>query len=148
MKKTILLVTLALFTLAVHGQILKPVNWSYAAKKTSKTEAVIYLRATIASGWHLYSQNIKEGGPVKTTFSFPASGQYTLIGKTAEPKAITKYEEVFSMDVSFFEKNAVFTQKIKLKGATATVRGTVEFMTCDDKQCLPPEEVSFSIPVK
>jgi hypothetical protein len=148
MKKLILLFTVIIFSLSAHSQILKPVTWSYAAKKISKTEAVVYMKATIDQGWHIYSQNLKDGGPVKTTFTFPAAKTYTLIGKTIEPKAITRYEDTFQMNVSFFEKSVVFQQKVKLKGTSAIVKGTVEFMTCDDKQCQPPEEISFSIPVK
>jgi hypothetical protein len=148
MKKLIVLFTVIIFSLSAHSQILKPVTWSYAAKKISKTEAVVYMKATIDQGWHIYSQNLKDGGPVKTTFTFPAAKTYTLIGKTIEPKAITRYEDTFQMNVSFFEKSVVFQQKVKLKGTSAIVKGTVEFMTCDDKQCQPPEEISFSIPVK
>jgi hypothetical protein len=148
MKQLILFLAIVASSLTASSQILKKVTWSYAAKKTSKTEAIIYLKATIDAGWHLYSQTVKEGGPIKTSFSFPATNGYTLVGKTTEPKPITKYEETFQMNVSYFEKSVVFSQKIKLKNATAVVKGTVEFMTCNDKQCLPPEEVSFSIPVK
>ncbi len=148
MKRLILFLAVTTFALSAHSQILKPVTWSYAAKKTSSTEAVVYIKAAIDDKWHLYSQNVKDGGPVKTTFTFPASKEYTLVGKTIEPKAVTRYEDAFKMNVSFFEKSVVFQQKIKLNGATATVKGKVEFMTCDDKQCLPPEEIEFSIPVK
>lgn len=148
MKRLILFLAVTTFTLSAHSQILNPVTWSYAAKRTSKTEAIVFLKATIDNGWHIYSQNIKDGGPIKTSFTFPASKDYTLIGKTAEPKAITKYEETFKMNVSFFEKTVVFQQKVKLKGAKAVVKGTLTYMTCDDKQCQPPEDVNFSIPVK
>ncbi|MFD2288069.1 sugar transporter [Pedobacter petrophilus] len=149
MKKiAILICFLAIISLGAKSQILKPVKWSYAAKKTSATTATIYIKATIDQGWHLYSQTIKEGGPVKTTFTFPAGKGYTLVGKTIEPKAITKNEPVFKMDVSFFEHSAIFQQKIKLTDNNVTVKGTVEFMTCNDKQCLPPEEIEFSVVVK
>ncbi|QNK63124.1 sugar transporter [Pedobacter sp. PAMC26386] len=148
MKRPILVTIILLFMLAAHSQILKPVTWSYAAKRTSKTEATVFIKAAIENGWHLYSQNIKEGGPVKTTFTFPEAKDYTLDGKTIEPKAIHRFEDTFNMDVSFFESSVVFQQKVKLKGAKAVVKGRVEFMTCNDKQCLPPEQVEFSIPVK
>ena len=148
MKRLILFLTVTTFTLSAHSQILKPVTWSYAAKKTSKNEAVVYIKASIDQGWHLYSQDVKDGGPVKTTFTFPVSKEYTLVGKTVEPKAVTRYEDTFKMNVSFFEKSVVFQQKVMLKGATAVIKGKVEFMTCDDKQCLPPEEIDFSVPVK
>ncbi|WP_316847812.1 protein-disulfide reductase DsbD domain-containing protein [Pedobacter psychrodurus] len=149
MKKiTFLFCALCLIKLSAYSQILKPVTWSYAAKRTSPTTATVFIKAAVDQGWHLYSQFVKDGGPVKTTFTFPSSAAYTLVGTTTEPKAITKYESTFKMDVSYFEKSVVFQQKIKLKGKTAAVKGSVEFMVCDDKQCLPPEQVDFSIPVK
>ena len=52
------------------------------------------------------------------------------------------------MNVSYFEKSVIFQQKVKLTGANATVKGTLEYMVCDDSQCLPPETVEFSVPVK
>jgi DsbC/DsbD-like thiol-disulfide interchange protein len=149
MKKiTFLFCAICLINLSAYSQILKPVTWSYAAKRTSPTTATVFIKATVDQGWHLYSQFVKDGGPVKTTFTFPASGTYSLVGSTTEPKAVTKYESTFKMDVSYFEKSVVFQQKIKLKGKTVAVKGSVEFMVCDDKQCLPPEQVDFSIPVK
>jgi len=149
MKKNIVLTLFViLMGLSAYSQILKPVTWSYAFKKTGPNEAIVYIKAAIDEGWHLYSQNVKEGGPVKTTFTFAPSGSYSLIGKTIEPKAISKFEHTFKMDVSYFEKAVVFQQKVKLKGKNATIKGNVEFMVCDDKQCLPPESIDFSVQVK
>jgi len=149
MKKITLALSMVLFTIAgAFAQIEKPVTWSYAAKKINKTEAILYLKATIDDRWHIYSQNVKDGGPVKTTFTFSPSKDFALVGKTAEPKAIVKFEDTFKMNVSYFEKAVIFQQKIKLNKAAATVKGKVEFMVCNDKQCLPPEEVEFSVPVK
>ncbi len=149
MKKITLILAMVMFTIAgAFAQIEKPVTWLYSAKKTSNTEAVLYLKAKIEGNWHIYSQNMKDGGPVKTTFAFTPSKDYTLVGKTEEPKAIVKYESTFKMNVSYFENDVIFQQKIKLNKGTTVVKGKVEFMVCNDKQCLPPDEVEFSIPVK
>ena len=139
---------LALFTLQSKAQILTPVTWSYAAKKTSATEAVVFIKATIDEGWHVYSQFVKDGGPVKTTITFNPSKTYTLVGRTIEPKPISRMEKVFNMEVGFFEKSVIFQQKIKLKAKQITVTGKLEYMTCNDQKCLPPDAVEFSIPVK
>lgn len=147
--KNLLLFAAGLFlSLSASSQILKPVKWSYVAKKTSKTEATLFIKADIENGWHIYSQNMAEGGPVRTSFTYPASKTYKVVGKTLEPKAITKFEKSFDMNVSFFEKSAVFQQKIKFTGTNPIVKVAVEFMVCDDQQCLPPETVEFSVPVK
>lgn len=149
MKKTILIFALLFCgSIGAFAQLENPVTWSYAAKKISKTEAIVYLKATIEEGWHVYSQNIKPGGPNKTTLTFAPSKDFTLVGKTIEPAPITMYEKVFKMNVAYFEKQVVFQQKIKLNKAATTVKGTAEFMVCNDKSCLPPSEVSFSILVK
>ncbi|GAA4336312.1 hypothetical protein GCM10023149_44930 [Mucilaginibacter gynuensis] len=148
MKKLLTLLTVILFSTGAFAQIEAHVKWSYAAKKVNAKEAIVFLKATIDEGWHVYSQNVKEGGPVKTSFVFTPSKEYTLVGKPSEPKGITRNEKVFGMDVTFFETSAIFQQKIKLNGKAATVKGSLEFMTCNDTKCLPPEQVSFSIPVK
>jgi len=114
----------------------------------SNTEAVVFLRATIQEGWHIYSQNVKDGGPIKTSFTFTPSKEYSLVGKPAEPAAISKYESAFNMNVSYFEKSVTFQQKVKLKSANVSVvKGKLEYMTCNDKKCLPPEDIDFSIPL-
>lgn len=149
MKKIILVFTL-LFAVSfgAFAQLENPVTWSYAAKKISKTEAVVLIKATIDDGWHLYSQTVKPGGPSKTKITFTPSKEFTLVGKTAEPKPISKFEKVFNMDVPYFQDQVVFQQKVKLNKGTATVKGKVEFMVCNDKECLPPNDVAFSVPIK
>jgi len=146
MKRILLLITILAIATGAFAQIEKPVKWSYAAKRLNSTEAVVFLRATIDPGWHIYSQNVKDGGPIKTSFTFTSSKQYALIGKTAEPTPVTKFEDAFKMNVSYFEKTVTFQQKIKLKSANATsVKGQLEYMTCNDRKCLPPEDVDFDI---
>jgi thiol:disulfide interchange protein DsbD len=149
MKKiTIVAIVLVLFAIQSKAQILQPVRWSYAAKKTSATEAVVFIKATIDDGWHVYSQFVKDGGPVKTTIDFTPSKAFTLVGKTIEPQPITRMEKVFGMEVGFFEKSVIFQQKIRLKTKQTTVSGKLEYMTCNDQKCLPPDDIEFSIPVK
>ena len=148
MKKFILLVTVVLFSIGAYAQIESPVKWSFGAKRISNTEAVVFLRATIQDGWHIYSLNVKEGGPIKTSFTFSSSNDYTAVGNPSEPTPLTRYEKAFSMDVSYFEKSVTFQQKIKLKSPNASiVKGKLEYMTCNDMKCLPPDDIDFSIPL-
>jgi len=148
MKRILMLLAVLVISTAAFAQIEAPVKWSYAAKKVSATEAIVFLKATIQKDWHIYSQTVKEGGPIKTTFTFNPSKEYAPVGKTTEPKPITKFEKAFSMNVSYFENTVVFQQKVKLKSAkAAAVTGKLEYMTCNDMKCLPPEEVEFSIPL-
>lgn len=148
MKKLLFAAVVLLFAIKTQAQILTPVKWSYAAKKVSATEAVVFFKATIDEGWHVYSQTVKDGGPIKTAFTFTPSKEYTLDGATVEPTPVTRFEKAFSMNVSFFEHSVIFQQKIKLKAGQTVVKGQLEYMTCNDHQCLPPDDVDFSIPVK
>jgi cytochrome c biogenesis DsbD-like protein len=148
MRCTIVLATtLLLIGSALNAQILKPVKWSFGAKKISATEALVFFKATIDDGWHVYSQYVKEGGPIPTSFKFEKSPDYLPVGKTAGPKPIVRMELTFNMKVGFYEKSVIFQQKIKLKKGQVTVQGSINYMTCNDKQCLPPENVKFNIPI-
>ncbi len=149
MKRITLILSLLFFTsLGAFAQLDDPIIWSYVAKKTSPTEATIYVKATIEDGWHLYSQTVKPGGPNKTIFTFPKSKDYTLVGGTTEPKPISKFEKVFNMNVAYFADEVVFQQKVKLNKGAKAVKGKVEFMVCNDVKCLPPSEVEFTVPIK
>jgi DsbC/DsbD-like thiol-disulfide interchange protein len=149
MKKIALLFAfIILVSLGASAQIDEPVTWSYGQKKISKTEAIVYLKATIEDGWHIYSQNIKPGGPIKTMVTFAPSKDFVKVGATAEPKPLSKFEKTFDMNVTYFEKTVIFQQKIKINKAGALVKGKIEFMVCNDRKCLPPTEVEFSVQVK
>ncbi|SKB65613.1 Disulphide bond corrector protein DsbC [Parapedobacter luteus] len=149
MKKFLFAIAVSFISVtSISAQILEPVKWQFGAKKLNENEAVIFMKAVMDNGWHIYSQNVEEGGPIKTSFSFAPSSDYTLVGQPAEPKPKVKHEDVFDMDVAYFDKEVVFQQKIKLKKGAATVKGTVEFMACDATQCLPPDEVAFTVAVK
>ena len=132
----------------LRAQMKMPVGWSYAIKKTNPSEAIIFIKATIEKDWHIYSAFQKDGGPTKTSFSFAQSEAYILIGSIIEPKPFTTFEVAFGIDVSSFEKQVIFQQKIKLKQGKATVKGKVKYMACNDHECLPEDEVEFSIPVQ
>jgi len=148
MKKLLFLLTVLIMSTGAYAQIESHVKWAYAAKRISSTEAVVFVRATIDAGWHIYSVNQKDGGPIKTSFTFTPSKDFTLAGKTEEPTPITKFEKTFGIDVTYFENSVTFQQKIKLKTPNATVvKGQLEFMTCNDKKCLPPEDVDFSVAI-
>lgn len=150
MKKTILSLLLSFISLTIFAQIQNPVKWTYSVENNGKEEATLVIKASIDKGWHLYSQFIGEGGPVPTSFRFDKSSNYTLVGKVNEiPKAKPIFDEIFGMQVAWFESSATFKQKIKVStGKDFKLNGALEFMVCDDKQCLPPDEVEFSFDIK
>lgn len=133
---------------SAHSQILNPVKWSVGSKKLNNNEAVVFVKATIDNGWHIYGTEVPKGGPIATSFDFKKSNDFALIGKTLEPKPQSKYEDIFKMTVPYHSKEVVFQQKVKLIKGKANISGTVEFMACDKNQCLPPDEYNFTVAIK
>jgi thiol:disulfide interchange protein DsbD len=131
---------------AANGQILKPVKWTTSVNKISGQEYELVIKARIDDHWHLYSQQVPEGGPIPTTFYFKDSLKtYQFIGKTQEGKGIESFDNVFQMNIKYFEKESVFKQKVRILNPNVkTIGGMVEFMACDDKSCLPPTEVDLT----
>lgn len=150
MKKFTLAVVVLFFAVSgAFAQIHNPVKWQTAFKKTSDTEAVVYIKAVIENGWHIYSTDVPSGGPVATSFAFNKSNDFSTVGKTLEPKPKSKYESVFKMNVPYHSNEVVFQQRVKLNGKKETrVVGTVTFMACDATQCLPPDDYSFAVTIK
>ena len=149
MKKLFLLLFLLLLSAANYAQIHNPVKWSTSVKKISATEYDLIINAAIETNWHLYSQNVPEDGPIPTNFSFEVSKDFQLVGKTSEEDGHTVDDPIFGMKIKYFDTNAIFKQRIKIINKSAiTVLGEVEFMVCDDANCLPPTfvDLKFSIP--
>ncbi|MEI9918155.1 MAG: cytochrome c biogenesis protein CcdA [Bacteroidota bacterium] len=136
-------------TTNTYAQVRTPVKWNFSADAISETEAHLTFTATLDSGWHIYSQFLGEDGPLPTTFTFVPSKKYKPVKKVEElSKPVKSYDKTFMMDIVWFEKVAVFRQKVKLQAPSATIEGKIEFMVCTDEMCLPPDEVSFQLEAK
>lgn len=150
MRAFFLFLFVSMFTTAAMAQLENPVKWAYSAKKINATTYEVHLTATIGGGWHIYSQTTPEGGPVPTAISFTKNPLLTLSGSAKEiGKLEQKHEELFGVDVKQFSNKVDFVQTIVVKGKVKTsLNGTVEFMVCNDRQCLPPTTHKFSIALK
>ncbi len=149
MKKLIFLLFVVLISTVNYAQIHNPVKWTTSVKKISATEYDLIINAAIETNWHLYSQNVPEDGPIPTSFIFETSKDFQLVGKTLEEVGHTVNDPVFNMKIKYFDTNAIFKQRIKVLNKNAiTILGEVEFMVCDDSNCLPPTfvDLKFSIP--
>ena len=137
-----------LLSISVFSQIYNPVNWYFSQKQISDSEIQLQFKATIEKGWHLYSQNISEDGPVPTTFTFIIEKD-TSVEKLNEPVSKEEFDPNFDMVLKYFSDEVVFTRNIKYEeGEKINISGYVDFMVCDETQCLPPDyaEFSFNIP--
>ncbi len=150
MKKFFFGTILFLMASVSFAQVQNPVHWEFTAKKISSTEYEIHLKATIDNNWHTYSQSTPDGGPVPTKIEFTNNPLLTLIGKVKEVgKMETHHDESFGVDVKQFSKSVDFVQVVKVKSnIKSTISGSVEFMVCNDHECLPPTTKQFSISLK
>ena len=149
MKKIFFLLTFLVSTVS-FSQILDPVDWSTSVEKISDTEYDLIIKATIEPKWHLYSQVLDEGGPIATTFTFIEGENYSLVGTPTEDEGHSAPEPAFdNMMVKYFEDVATFKQRIKVNSNSSfSIEGEVEYMVCDDSQCLPPTYVDLSFNIK
>lgn len=151
MRKLTLLVLTLLMGVLVQAQMLNPINWQFSQKQLNDSTAELIFTATMESGWHLYSQKTPEGGSLPTVFEFAKNKNYKRIGEVREPKPKVVYEEVFGVDVYFFESKEVrFSQKVLiLSEEDVKINGTVSGQTCTDVgACIPFNEIPFSFTVK
>jgi len=141
----------SLFNQGDNSGILEPVKWSFKKETVRENEYKLVFEAVIDSGWYLYSQHI--GGdensirPVPTSFTFEKNAKVEFIGEVEETgdHVIEKNDPLFDgIRVKKFSGKAVFTQLIKTSDSNETIKGSLEFMTCDDEKCLPPQVVDFA----
>ena len=147
MRKTVLMSLLLFVTFALQAvaQMQDPIHFKSELKKKSATEAEIVFTATIDDGWHVYSTDLPDGGPISATFNVDKMEGVELVGKlTPVGKEEDKFDQMFQMQVRFFEHNAQFVQKIKITGATYSIEGYLQYGACNDQNCLPPTSVEFS----
>lgn len=126
-------------------QILQPCHWSFTVEQSVSGEAILVSTAKLDSGWHLYSQHIPDKGP-QTKFAYDTLSTYTLLGDTEESKTSKEYNPYLEMEVLYFEKEAVFKQKVKVQSKNDfIITGTIDYMVCLTQCVLSDEEFSFNV---
>ena len=144
MKKILLSLWALLLTLAVNAQMMNPVHFSSQLKTGKGTEAEIIFHATIDKGWHVYSTDIGDNGPIEASFNVVKMEGAELVGKlTPKGKVITQMDKMFNMELKYFENEATFVQKIRFTKPEYDIDCYLEYGTCSDESCLPPSEAAF-----
>lgn len=131
------------------GKILDPIVWTATVEGNSTDQATVKLHANIDGGWHLYSLNLPEDGPNPTEIHFDLPEGVTADGPLIpSKKPIEKYDDMFSLNLSWWESSVTFTQKLKIAGQkTYTVGITVSFQGCNDETCIAPKTEHLSVQV-
>lgn len=121
-----------------------PVHFTVSQKQVSDTEIDVIFKGKIAAGWHVYAPNIPADGPIPATITTEKSEGVKAMGKLkAQGKEIKEYDQIFGMQLRYFENNVTFVQRYKITGKTYSVKGYLEYGACNDTGCMPPTSVEL-----
>jgi thiol:disulfide interchange protein DsbD len=142
MKRLIFAMLFLVTSMIMQAQIMDPVHFSSQLKMLSGDEAEILFSATIENGWHVYSTDLGNDGPISATFNKVKMEGVETIGKL-QPRGneIKQFDKLFDMELRYFEKNVTFAQKIRFVKPEYDIDCFLEYGACNDEMCLPPSEV-------
>ncbi len=144
MKKIFFTLLSAVIIQCSFAQILNPVKFYYTAIKKGNNQYEVHIKTSVDPKWHIYSVSNPDGGAIPTSMSFINAAK---IGKTKEiGKLKTVFEKEFNVDQKFYDDKVEFVQLVKLLPGNKKITGNIEYMACNDRQCLPPKKASFEIP--
>ena len=144
MKKIISSTILFLIALTAMAQMMDPVHFTSQLKLLKEGEAELVFSATIDPGWHVYSTNLGNDGPISASFNTVKMEGAEPVGKLqARGSEIKKYDKLFDMELRYFEKAVTFVQKIRFTKPQYDIDCYVEYGACNDEACLPPSEASL-----
>lgn len=144
MKKSVFSILLLFLAVVVQAQIQEPVKFKTELKTLSAGEVEVVFTGTIDKGWHVYSTDLGDGGPISATFNTEKLSGATIVGKLKPVgKEVAAFDKLFEMKVRYFANTAQFVQKLKLTGGAYQIEGYLEYGACNDENCLPPTQVPF-----
>lgn len=140
--------TILLIAFSANSQIYDPVTWDFSYEKKSENSYELVFNAEIEKGSHIYALEIPEGGPIATSFTINSPTGFILDGKPYEvSKPEEVFDEAFGFKIKSFSDKAEFRQKITSQSSSFTVKGLVNYMSCNNTTCSPPKDVEFSIKI-
>ena len=144
MNRIILTLLTVLCSLAMRGQMVDPVHFTSQLKMLQGDEAEIIFSATVDDGWHVYSTDLGSDGPTPATFTAVKLEGARLVGKlTPRGKVVKQFDNMFGMELRFFEKKATFVQKIRFTQPDYDIECYLEYGACNDEMCMPPTQVEL-----
>jgi len=148
-RKLLVLKFLIFFSLPLSAQVYDPVTWEFGYEDKGAGKFELVFTATIGEHWHIYAMDLPEGGPIPTTFRIDSIPGVKPDGKAYEvTKPVEVMDEAFGFKIKTFSDKAEFRQKIISDSSVLSVKGTVNFMACNNSTCSPPKDVEFEIKIK
>ena len=143
-KRMSALLSLLCVAVMAFAQMHEPIQCETSWKMVGDNVAELRIAAKIDAGWHLYSTELEDGPTAAVLVAETLDGA-RLDGKLSfEGKEISKYDDMFGMDVRYFENNVTFVQRFIIEKENSKVQGYFQYGACNDENCLPPTNVEFS----
>ena len=144
MYRIVISLLAVIFSISVRGQIVDPVHFTSQLKMLEGDEAEIIFSATVDPGWHVYSTDMGNDGPISATFNAVKMDGVETIGKLKPRGNVVKqFDKMFDMELRFFEHKATFVQKIRFTKPQYTIDCFLEYGACNDEMCMPPSQVEL-----
>ena len=146
MKKLTITLLLLVTAVVMQAQLVDPVHFKSELKaKEGSADGEIVFSATIAPGWHVYSTDLGQEGPIEASFNVVKADGVELVGKLmARGNVVKKFDDMFGMELKYFENAATFVQKVRFTQQKYAIECYLEYGACNDKSCMPPTQVEFS----
>jgi thiol:disulfide interchange protein DsbD len=145
MKKLIFTLFALVTVIGSNAQILNPVTFNYSVVKKGTGMYEVHVKAMLQPKWHIYSVKNPDGGAIPTELKI-TDGK--VVGAVKEKgKLKTSFEKEFNVNQKYFENSVEFVQLVKTRPGSNKITGSINYMVCNDKQCLPPKEVEFKIKI-
>lgn len=133
--KTCLLFLFGILTL--QAQFEEPVVWESKVEQLAEDRYQLIFEADIAPNWHLYSQFSDPEGAIPTEFVFDQTDSFKLVGNVTESESVVDYDQVFEMDLTYFNDSAIFQQQIQVLDDRLTqIKVEINYQACDDELCI------------
>jgi thiol:disulfide interchange protein DsbD len=144
MRRLITTITILTFVLGISAQLSNPVHFSAQLRTENGVDAEIIFTAKIDAGWHVYSTELGNNGPISATFNAVKMDGVETIGKLqARGNEIKQFDKLFEMELRYFEQAATFVQKVRFTKPDYDIDCYLEYGACNDQACLPPSEAAF-----
>ena len=143
-KNFLLLFVAAISSVMAFAQPVEPVAWSSSVEQIAEGEYRIVVKANIEQGWHIYDLGPYEGGPMATAFTFEPADYELVGGIEAQGELVRHYDDIYEMEIGYYEGEVVFSQVVKSSGAK--IVAAVEYMACNDENCITADtDFTFNV---
>ena len=127
-----LFIAISLFVLGAQAQV----KWTQSVKMTDDKNGVITFTANIDPGWHVYSNDMPDGGPIPLSIDWDKKDGVKLVGGLKPNKAPkSEYDEMFEMNVRHWDGSVSLTQKFTTTASKYNLEGTIRYQACNDQGC-------------